>query len=43
MIQTKGKEPNAVNTSESEKKTNSTIVFTTLLIGLNIKFYEILA
>ena len=33
------KEPNSMSTSECEKSDNLTIVSTTLLIGLNIRFY----
>ena len=41
MVQIRRKEPIAMNTSEC-KGAILTIVSTTLLIGLNIKFYEIL-
>ena len=43
MVQIRRKEPNALNKSECKKGAIFTIAPATLLIGLNIKFYEIFA
>ena len=42
-MQIRRREPNTMSTSECQKGANITIVSTTLLIGLNIKSYEIFA
>ena len=42
-MQIRRREPNAISTSEGQKGVNITVVSTTLLIGLNIKSYEIFA
>ena len=42
-MQIRRREANTMSTSECQKVANITIVSTTLLIGLNIKSYEIFA